>query len=126
MDKDKKLALGFLITANNSGTAPEIIRAAMDTIQNHFEDCQLQDSKDFLEHLSPASLEKIVSNEAITADEVDLFKLVAIWVDCNCDSRSDQSAGNAILQEKNEKRLLQNWLKDIFVSDKSRHRIFLN
>jgi hypothetical protein len=40
MEENKQLALGFLITANNSGTAPEIVRAAMDTIQNHFEDCQ--------------------------------------------------------------------------------------
>jgi hypothetical protein len=106
MDKKKQLALGFFIAANDGGTAPKILRAAMDTMQNHFEDCQLKDSKDFLGHLSPVSLEKIVSNEAIlAAEEIDLFNLVASWVDCNCDSRGDESAGNAIFTREKRKEV---------------------
>ena len=105
MEKNKQLALGFLITADNSGTTPEIARAAMDTIQNHFEHCLLQDSKAFLGHLSPGSLEKIVSNEAIIADEVDLFRLVASWVDCNSDSGGDEAAGNAIFTREKRKEV---------------------
>ena len=104
MDKNKQLALGFFITASNSGSAPDIVRAAMETIQNHFEDCQLQDSKDFLGHLSPGSLEKIVSNEAAVADEVDLLKLVASWVDCNSDSHGDESAGNAMFATREKRK----------------------
>jgi hypothetical protein len=105
MDKNKQLALGFLITANNSRTAPELLHAAMDTIQNNFDDCGIKDSKDFLGYLTPVLLEKIVSNEAIVADEVELFNLVASWADCNCDSRGDESAGNTIFTREKRKEI---------------------
>jgi hypothetical protein len=103
MDKNKQLALGFLITANNSGATPGLLRAAMDTIQINFDNCGIKDSKDFLGHLTPVLLEKIISSEEILADEVDLFNLVASWVECNCDSRGDESAGNSLFTREKRK-----------------------
>jgi hypothetical protein len=105
IDKNRQLALGFLITANNSGATPNLLRAAMDTIQNDFDVCGLKDSKDFLGHLTPDLLEQIVSSEAILADEVELFSLVASWVDCNCDSCGDESAGNSIFTREKRKEV---------------------
>jgi hypothetical protein len=105
MDKNKESALGFFITTNNIGATPCLLRAATDTIQNDFDDCGLKDSKEFLGHLTPVLLEKIVSSEAILADEVDLFNLVASWADCNCDSRGDESAGNAIVSREKRKEV---------------------
>jgi hypothetical protein len=105
MDMNKLLALGILITANNNGATPDLLHAAMDTIQNHFDDCGIKDSKDFLGHLTPDLLEEIVSNEAILADEVDLFNVLTSWVDCNCDTRSDEAAGNSFYTREKRKEV---------------------
>jgi hypothetical protein len=119
MDKNKLLALGILITANNNGATPDLLHAAMDTIQNHFHDCGLfKGSKDFLGHLTPDLLEEIVSNEAILVNEIDLFNLVASWADCNCDSRSDEAAGNAFFTREKRKEIASELVeKHIFLEN---------